>query len=89
MLPAHMQGQMKEYLLNGVPQGDFLRSVLCNDLRGAALHADSMNQTCLYEYVQFLYSQAPIGSWGSRDNYRRWVEMGGINGETYMRENQK
>lgn len=89
VLPHHMQGQMEAYLEEGVPQGDFLRSVLCNDLREAASHADDINRYRLYDYVEFLASQAPIGSWGSPENYQRWIQMGGINGETYMRENQK
>lgn len=74
LIPRHMQGAVKRYFEDGIPPGNFLTAVLCNDLREACGRADDENRHRLFEYIQFLYMYAPAGSWGSPDNFQRWLE---------------
>lgn len=75
MLPSHMQDGMRRYIEQGIPCGDFLRHVLCNDLMAALGAADDINRHSLLTYGQFLYNHAPIGSYGSPYEYNSWIDM--------------
>lgn len=72
LIPHHMVGAIKRYLLQGIPPGSFLTAVLCNDLREAFARADDENSACMHGWVKFLYNYAPTGSWGSPDAFREW-----------------
>lgn len=74
IIPPYMRGGLNRYLLFGVPPGDFLEAVLCNDLVGAFAHADNYNSRHVRDYVQFLYDYAPRGSWGSKEKYHAWIK---------------
>lgn len=78
LIPAYMIGGLRRYIEHGIPPGDFLTAVLSNDLRGACERADDENRHRLFQYVQFLYSHAPVGCWGSSSNFRDWCEHGGL-----------
>ena len=77
-LPEYMWGGMQRYLFSGIPPGHFLTAVLCNDLRECIGRADDTNVRLLREYVLFLYNDTPSGCWGSEENYRAWIERGGL-----------
>lgn len=59
----------------GVPPGDFLRAVLCNDLKGACNHADRDNACALFDIVRFCYHEIPSGCWGDTERYEEWMQM--------------
>lgn len=80
ILPKHMQDAMRRYMEDGIPPGSFLEAVLSNDLLGALSRADHVNVSLLYAYGEFLYTEAPILSYGCKDRYKAWIESGGING---------
>lgn len=73
-LPPHMRDGMRLYMEHGIHPGSFLTAILCNDLLEAAVRADDVNKHLLFEYVQWLYNHAPAGSWGSEENYLRWIK---------------
>lgn len=79
-VPERMRGGIIRYIERGIPPGDFLQAVIRNDLREACQRADDENQSLLFDYVFVLYNYAPVGSWGSPQNYKEWIERGGING---------
>lgn len=54
--------------------GDFLQAVLRNDLMMAAGRADLRNRRRLFEYVQWLYNEAPGPCWGSPEAVATWPE---------------
>jgi len=63
--------------------GDFLQSVLRNDLAGAVTRADPFNLATLREIVWFLQMEAPSPCWGSAENVQAWAahkeqERGGL-----------
>ena len=77
-LPSHMHGGIKRWILNGIPAGSFLNSVLRNDLMGALGKADEMNKHALFEYGMFLYNDAPSGCYGSLDECVEWAMHSGL-----------
>jgi hypothetical protein len=72
-IPKRMQGAIIRYYERGLQPGNFLAAVIQNDLREAVDRADDENVRLLKEYVMWFYNWAPSGSWGSVDNYRRWL----------------
>ncbi|MFI5222848.1 MAG: hypothetical protein ACHQX3_01175 [Nitrospirales bacterium] len=74
-IPNYMWDGLVEYITEGRPTGSFLYAVLSNDLRGACNQADGANQHILYDYVFFLYNNAPAACWGSVPRVTKWMEM--------------
>lgn len=73
-LPQHMQEGMQLYIEHKIAPGSFLTSVLCNDLRGAAIRADEVNKHLLFEYIDWLARHAPSLCWGSPARVKAWLE---------------
>jgi len=72
-LPAHCIGGLEDYFYRRVRPGGFLYAVLCNNLMEAASCADHINLHLLHIYAAFLYNEAPIGSYGSKENVEKWL----------------
>ena len=81
MVPDRMLGALQRYVDHGIAPGDFLTAILSNDLREACGRADDENRHLIFEYVKFLYNNAPSGCWGSEENFRNWIKQGGLNGK--------
>jgi hypothetical protein len=73
-IPQYMHGGIIRYIEDGIMPGDFLSSVLQNDLKGACGAADQNNKHLLWDYVAFLYNNAPSMCWGSPEKVKAWVE---------------
>src|SRR5580765_6995795 len=73
-IPEHMLEGLVAWIEHGVPPGDFLRAVLCNNLVEAVGRADDTNISNLPAYVAYLYNYAPRGCWGSPENVAVWQE---------------
>lgn len=80
LIPEHCRDGLDAYLGEGRPVGHFLTAVLSNDLAAAAGRADDENRPRLADYVRFLYSYAPAGSWGSPKAVKDWIARGGLAG---------
>lgn len=72
-VPTHTKESFERYFFGGCEPGSFLKSVLCNDLIGAATRCDSENRTYLTDIVKWMANTAPHGSWGSPEAYESWV----------------
>jgi hypothetical protein len=64
---------LRNYIKGEYLPGDFLQAVLRNDLREAAARADLYNRRRLFEYVQWLYNEAPSTCWGSAEKVFQWI----------------
>ena len=73
-LPKHCREVVKNYIERHQPVGDFLQSVIANDLRGAVCRADAINSRHLKHYVLFFYNDAPSACHGSREAYKQWIK---------------
>ena len=66
-LPAEHAGSIERYLFDKVEPGSFVRSILENDLVGAAAKADHINRHLLFQWADLMYNGMPVSSWGSRE----------------------
>jgi len=73
LIPPRTLQAIERYVKERIAGGDFLRSVLTNDLLGATRHADSENLAALVAIVRFLYNEVPSECWGSREAYEAWL----------------
>jgi len=71
-VPQHIWTGLVEYITTGRGVGDFLSSVINNDLKGATGQADNANLRNLPATVAWLYNNAPSSCWGYPDAYDRW-----------------
>lgn len=82
-LPRQMWESLIEYTMTGRPLGSFLAAVVTNDLMQAIKRADDLNIQRLRDYVTWLESVAPIGSFGSTAAYDEWRISGGLIGRQH------
>jgi hypothetical protein len=80
-IPAYMKEPILGYLLDGLEPGGFLYCVLCNDLHGAVIRADSNNSRMIGAYGKML-GLLPVEAWGSKEKVDAWIKSGG-----YRRQN--
>lgn len=76
--PENMQGGLRRYFERGVAAGGCLMAILENDLMQAFARADNETMRNMHGIVQWLYNEAPIGSYGSKELVRKWIEKGGM-----------
>lgn len=79
-IPEHMQEGMVDYITRGLRPGGFLSAVLSNDLMGALEKADYLNSTRIRQYGYYLFNYAPMGCYGSVENFNNWIKRGGLEG---------
>jgi hypothetical protein len=72
-IPEHMREGVENYLLHGIEPGGFMRSVICNDLMGAANKADHVNRQELGHIARWIVLEFPPGSFGSVNRYQDWI----------------
>ena len=72
LIPDYMIGAIERWIERGIPPGDFLMAVLCNDLKEAVGRADVVNINLLPAYVSFFYNDAPSQCWGSHEKVLAW-----------------
>lgn len=82
---ADMVAPLVRYREHGQIPGDFLKSVLLNDLAQAGARADTTgpmegNQYNLAAFSFWLLNQMPHGSYGSEAAVKLWAELGGLRG---------
>lgn len=82
---CQVAGNLREgllrYLLQGIKPGLFLRAVLANDLFIAMGLATEREWDYIYNVLQFLYWNAPGGSWGSKEKVSEFLQ-------TFQQESQ-
>ena len=73
-IPDRMMGGIKRYIEDHVKPGDFLRAVICNNLKEAVGKADEENMENLPAFVAYFYNDAPSTCWGSEEKYKEWLK---------------
>lgn len=79
-IPEHCWDGMYDYIVCGIPTGDFLKAVLTNDLMEACKRADNTNQRKLFDYACYLHNYAPGACFGSEEAFDGWVKKQGLIG---------
>jgi hypothetical protein len=67
---------LHEYLLFGIPPGEFFDALLQNDLELAWSCGTRKNRHALGDYVSFLRETAPRKAWGSKAAVCTWMQKG-------------
>lgn len=67
---------IQRYVENRIPAGGFVTAVLMNDLKEAVANGDKNNLDALVQIVKFIYNEAPMKCWGSKEAVNEWL-MGG------------
>ena len=75
--PTTLQG-FEHWALVGVPAGEFVMAVLCNDLFTAVSRADDNNQAHLAEVCMYIYNRLPRNCYGSPEAVAEWAKRGGL-----------
>lgn len=70
----HARESFERYWQLGLPPGGFCSAVLANDLIGATQKADHWNRPLLADTAQWVYHNAPRGSWGSYEAVQGWMD---------------
>jgi len=73
-IPKRMMGGITRYIENGIPPGDFLTAIICNDLAQAVSRADDENIANIPAYVGYFHNEAPSGCWGSYEKMGIWMK---------------
>ncbi len=76
-IPRRMMDGIRRYVDQGIPPGDFLQAVICNDLVAAVSRADDENIRNLPAFVGYFYNEVPGPCWGSPQKMEAWIEKGG------------
>ena len=63
-----------DYIDHGYQPGSFTRALLCNDLKMACAHADSINKHLIFELVEWMWNELPAIAWGSPEAYEAWLK---------------
>ena len=77
---------LDRYVNRGIPTGQFLRAVLCNNLVGAFSFGDDENLRDLHQIVMYVANQLPLQCWGSTQMVDDWIAAGGKEGLRTRRE---
>jgi hypothetical protein len=80
VIPDHMRESIMNYALHRYEPGNFLTSVICNDLRGAVFHADAENLPLIKTYVLWFYNCCPSFLVG-KDNFLKHLSCSRKAGE--------
>ena len=83
LLPEHIAAGAQRYIERGEDVGDFLRAVICNDLKESFGRADAVNRARMFEIVSFFYNEAPGSCWGSPQAMTKWMQHQGMQGLGY------
>ena len=78
-IPGRMHFGIMSYILDHKRPGDFLCSVISNNLKEAVGRADDENVLLLQQYVRWFYNYAPSPCWGSAEKMRDWLIQENIN----------
>jgi len=72
-IPENMREEVRQYIENGIINGDFLYSVLTNNFVDTCCFADDINRKHLVDWAYFLYDELPRECWGSNIKILEWI----------------
>jgi len=64
--------ELRRYVDDRCPTGDFLYAVLSNDLFEAMGRADENNRAALFDICKYIWNELPSICWGSPEKVRAW-----------------
>jgi hypothetical protein len=77
-VPFHTAYALAGYVVFGEPVGDFLSSVLSNNLRESIFRADNENLLALSDICRYIYNYIPADCSGNVESVTSWIKRGGL-----------
>jgi hypothetical protein len=71
-IPERMMSGIKMYVEQGIRPGDFLVSIIQNNLKLAVMLADPENLRNIPAYVAYFHEKCPAACWGSEEKMVEW-----------------
>ena len=65
---------IRDYVVSGIPTGDFLHAVLSNNLFEAFGRADYQNEKHMKDICSLIYNSCPSQCWGSKEIVESWLD---------------
>ena len=75
LIPRATLETLQAWISSARPMGSFCEAIVSNNLREACAQADDCNIRELWHTVAWMYNCAPIGSWGSPNALKQWLEF--------------
>jgi hypothetical protein len=72
--PAEIVESLKRYVEHKIAPGNFLTSVLRNDLVATFNTADEDNRLLLLPILAFIWWELPSDCWGSAEKVEKWLK---------------
>lgn len=72
-IPPNVREAIDRWVAKGERAGDFVMSVLVNDLNGAVSRADPHSFRCLRDIIWYLNNECPSPCWGSQAAVDAWA----------------
>jgi hypothetical protein len=82
LVPEHLREGLRRYVETGGGVGNFLTSMIENDLIEAVLKADENSLAGIRDLCIWLYNEAPQQCWGSKQKRLDWQKAGGLQGKS-------
>ena len=76
LIPKKCMKALNRYSEKHIKPGDFLKSVLENNLSLSVRLADDYNITILPVYVNYMYNELPMLCSGSKEKVEKWLQNG-------------
>lgn len=73
LIPERTKAALDEYVFHRRQPGDFLLSVLANNLKGAFQAADDANLSALPAIVSYMHNHMPFQCCGSPGKVQQWL----------------
>lgn len=73
LIPESTLETIDNYVTYGYEPGDFVRSVLANDLMQAMGAADIYNRRAIFEICSYIYAYCPSGCHGSYETVQHYL----------------
>ena len=74
LIPKNCIKALDRYSEKHIRPGDFLKSVLENNLFLSVSLADDYNITILPVYVNYMYNELPMLCWGNKEKVEKWLQ---------------
>lgn len=72
-IPQSTLESLDLYVNQRISGGGFLDAVLSNNLKDAVSRSDDKNQEGLCQIVKYIYNNAPMSCWGSKEKVDNWL----------------
>jgi hypothetical protein len=76
VVPEHLRGGLRNYILHFIRPGGFLTALLQGDLEAATARADSVSRAAIPTLLLWLHIHAPRDCWGSEGMFSTWLKNG-------------